>query len=340
VKVFPERLQGELERSTTLPSAFLIAGPERLLVEEACDEVRSAARQQQVSERIRLSAERGFSWNELTQSTETGSLFASTRLVEVRLPTGKPGADGGKALRQWFEQPRDDVLMLICDQWELAQEKSAWFKVVEQHGVFVPCWSVKPARLPDWISQRLKSRGLTADKETSRYLARRLEGNLLAAAQEVERLALLMPGEHLSLEQVRQAVADHARFDSFRLVELVLAGQPGAALRCIRGLKESDTPQPAVLWALGNELNLAAQIAARSSNESIQAIFKEFRVWSSRQGPIQALIHRHGAARLKLAMARLSRLDRISKGQLQGNFWIELEQLCTELASEASGIAA
>ena len=340
MKIFPERLPEALAGARPLAPVYLIAGPERLLVEESCDAIRRAAREQQIAERIRLSAEGRFDWDELNRSTETGSLFATTRLVELRLPTGKPGNEGGKAIRAWLESKRDDILLLICDQWELAQEKSAWFKAVDRAGVYVPCWQVKPDRLAQWISYRLKSRDLSADGDTCRYLAVRLEGNLLAAAQEIERLALLMPGAHLTLEQVRQAVADNARFDSFRLVDLVLAGQTGAALRCIRGLKEGDTAAPAVLWALGRELETAAQVAVRSASEPLAKIFRDLRVWSSRQSAIQACVNRLGARRLNQAVTTLSRLDCIAKGQTEGDFWLELERFCTRLASTPAPRAA
>ncbi|MEM7055036.1 MAG: DNA polymerase III subunit delta, partial [Pseudomonadota bacterium] len=134
MKVFPERLPETLNRAGSLVPVYLIAGPERLLVEESCDAIRRAAREQQVSERVQLAADGKFKWDELFQSTGTASLFASTRLVEVRIASGKPGNEGGKAVREWLDSPRDDILLLICDQWELAQEKSAWFKAVDQAG--------------------------------------------------------------------------------------------------------------------------------------------------------------------------------------------------------------
>lgn len=330
MKLFPERLPEALERG--LAPVYLIAGSERLLVEEACDRVREAARAAGVAERIRLSAEGRFDWNELDRATETGSLFATRRLVELRLPTGKPGADGGKVLRAWVEAGRDDVLLIICDAWELNQEKAAWFKAIDGAGVYVPCWPVKPDRLPQWISHRIRSRGLAAGEDVAGFLAQRLEGNLLAAAQEVDRLALLFPGQTLALDAVRSAVADSARFDGFRLAELVLSGQPGAALRCVRGLRESDAPPPAVLWALGRELEIAREVAHRSAHEPIARVFSALRVWSSRQPAIQACIRRVGPARLDAAMASLGRLDRIAKGRAFGDFWVELERLCVRLS--------
>ena len=335
MKLYAERLPDQLERQ--LAPVYLIAGPERLIVEEAADQVRKACRRQQIEERIRLSADRSFKWDELGQSTETASLFATRRLVELRLPTGKPGTEGGKVIRKWIEDQHDDVLLIICDQWEMQQERAAWVKAIDKAGVYVPAWNVKPHQLPRWIGQRLKSRGLEADDEICRFLAERLEGNLLAAAQEVDRLALLFPDGRLALERVRDAVADSARFDAFRLAELVMTGQAGSALRCIRGLRESDSPEPAVLWALGRELEIALAVARRSRRESPQRVFADLGVWKSRQGPIEACIRRNGERRLGQGVARLSRLDLLSKGQVQGDFWQELERLCVAMARPQRG---
>jgi len=336
VKIQPARLAAELERR--LHPVYLFAGPERLIVEEAADQVRRACRAHDVVERIRLSADGRFDWGDLSRATETASLFATRRLVEIRLPTGKPGTEGGKALRAWVEQDRDDVLMLLADQWELAQEKSAWFKALDAAGLFIAAWAVKPAQLPRWIDQRLTSRGLSADASVARFLAERLEGNLLAAAQEVDRLALLFPGARLTLAQVREAVADNARFDSFRLVELSLTGQAGAALRCIRGLRETEVAPAAVIWAVGREVEVAWQVAVR--RQPAAQTYRELQVWPSRQGPIEACIHRLGASRLEALIPRLSRLDRLAKGQAEGAFWVELERFCVALAQTPGRRAA
>lgn len=330
MKLYPERLAGQLARG--LAPVYLVAGPERLLVEEALDCIRRACREHEVAERIRLEADGRFDWAELARATETGSLFATRRLVELRLPSGKPGNTGGKAIREWLEAGRDDILLVICDAWDMKQEQAAWVKAIVRAGVYVPVWTVKPAQLPRWIGQRLKSRGLEADNAVCSFLAERLEGNLLAAAQEVDRLALLFPRSRLDLEQVRAAVADSARFDSFRLAELVLTGRAGAALRCIRGLREADTPAPAVLWALGRELETALIVARRSARKPAERIFADLKVWRARQNAIQACIHRNGPARIERAVGRLGRLDLLSKGQTEGDFWLELEQLCVDVA--------
>lgn len=333
MKVFPDRLAQTL--TGTLPSVLLVAGPEPLLVEESMDTIRRAARSSGVPERVVLDADARFDWSQLTTATETGSLFATQRLVEVNLPTGKPGKEGGAALREWVGESRDDILVVKCNAWEIASEKSVWFKALDQVGVFVPCWSVKPHQLPKWIAARLSDRGLRIDQTGAQFLAERLEGNLLAAAQEVERLALLYPQGHaLSLSELREAVADSARFDAFRLTELVLTGQTGGSLRCIRGLIETETPMPMVVSALARELQIIGAYLALRKTQRPEACFQALRVWPSRQGPIEAAARRLSSDHISQALVELSALDRMSKSNEAHGFWVRLERLCVALSCE------
>lgn len=330
MKVFPEKLPAALERG--LAPVYLVAGPERLLVEEACDAVRRAARRREVSERITLVAGTGFDWGELERATESGSLFAARRLVEVRLPTGRPGRDGAAAIRAWLERGGDDVLLLICDQWTLDQERAVWAREVGKAGVYVPAWQVKAHQLPGWIADRLKSRGLNADPAVCQFLAGRLEGNLLAAAQEVDRLALLFGTGKLQLEQVQQAVFDSARFDSFRLVELALTAQPGAVLRCIRGLRESATPPPMILAALAREVSLLGSYQHLCRRLPPAQAFSELKIWKSRQAALSAAAERLASEEADGILCRLAQLDLLAKGRAEGDFWLELERVSVALA--------
>lgn len=331
MKLFPEKLPQRLGQG--LDPVYLVAGQEPLLVEEACDAVRSAARSAGVSERVVLEADARFDWSELGSATETHSLFASQRLVEVRLPSGKPGREGAAALRDWVAQAGEDRLLVKCDAWDMASEKTAWVKALDAAGVYVPCWKVKPQRLPQWLGQRLRSRGLRADPAACRFLAERLEGNLLAAAQEVERLALLYPSGQVGLEEVRSAVADSARFDSFRLVELVFSGQAGAALRCIRGLRESDTPMPLIVGALARELQTIGNFQMLSRQQSAAEAFRTMGVWKSRQQPIAEAARRIRPEVVRAILSRLSELDQLSKSTGRDDFWLRLERLCVALAT-------
>lgn len=336
MKLYPDKLEQRLARG--LDRVYLIAGSEDLLVEEACDAVRRAARGAGMDERVVLEADGRFDWQQLGAATETLSLFASRRLVELRLSTGKPGREGGAALREWVDTASDDILLVKCGAWDLAQEKSAWARALEQAGVYLPCWPVKAHQLPDWIARRLASRGLRADGAASRFLAERLEGNLLAAAQEIERLALLYGRDApLGLDEVRSAVADSARFDSFRLVELVLSGQIGAALRCIRGLRDADTAMPMIISALARELQVVAAFQIRIRTMSEAAAFAELQVWRSRQAAVAAAARRLSPAAVRGAVARLSDLDRMAKSNDRHEFWVALERLCVSLSAAGGG---
>lgn len=338
MKLFPEKLPQRLERG--LDPVYLIAGQEPLLIEEACDAVRRTARSGGVDERVVLEADARFDWNELVSATETTSLFASRRLVEVRLPTGKPGREGGAALREFVGKGGEDILLVKCDDWEMKSEKAAWVKALDDAGVYLPCWKVKAPRLPQWIAARVRNRGLQIDDAGCRFLAERLEGNLLAAAQEIERLALLYPGGRVGVEELRSSVADIARFDSFRLVELVLGGQPGAAVRCIRGLRESDTPMPMIVGALARELQAIGGFQVITRSRSASDAFRELGVWKSRQQALAAAARRLSPQLVRAGLARLSELDQQSKSSGSEMFWLQLERLCVALATNRSELCA
>jgi DNA polymerase III subunit delta len=339
VKIFPEKLTAQLERS--LAPIYFVAGPELLLVEEACDAIRNAARAQGIVERVVIDADARYDWNQLGAAGDNLSLFATRRLIELRLPSGKPGREGGAALREWAGNGSDDVLLIKSQAWELASEKTAWFRDVEQAGVFVPCWSVKPHRLPQWIRQRLAQRGVSADEAACTFLAERLEGNLLAAAQETERLGLLYGrGGQLNLDQLREAVADSARFDSFRLVELVMTGQAGAAARCIRGLAEGDVPMPMIVFALARELQTIEAFQTLCRQMPPARAVAELKLWRSREEAIQSAARRLDPGMVRQALSRLSDLDLLSKSSNKHEFWLGLERLCVGLARNRLETAA
>jgi len=332
MKVFPDKLNTALARGVA--PIYLVAGPELLLVEESCSAIREVARSSGVTERLVINADARFDWDELSLSTETGSLFASRRLVELRLPTGKPGRQGGEALRAWVERGGDDVLLIKASAWEMASERSAWFKAVDQAGVFVPCWAVKPARFPRWLADRLAQRNLQVDQASIAFLADRLEGNLLAAAQEVERLALRHPnGARLDRDALQFAIADSARFSSFRLVEHVLNAEAGAALRCIRGLVQAETPPPLVVAALANELQVLVALQTLLPRTSAQKAFEQLKVWPSRRPMLESAASQLRPAAVRRALADLSGLDRMAKGERADLFWSSLERWCVRLST-------
>ena len=233
----PEQLAGQ-GADTALAPVYLIAGPETLRVLEAADAVRARARAAGIDEREVFDADgRDFDWNQLDASFHAPSLFSARRLVEVRLPSGKPGKEGGEVISQFCANPAPDVILMItANEWSKAHQ-GKWAEAVNRVGVLSVAWAIKPHELSDWIERRLRSRGLRAEPAAVQRLAERVEGNLLAAAQEIDKLVLLADGQTLDVERMESLVADAARYDVFRLVEATFSGQPQAVLRMLAGLR-------------------------------------------------------------------------------------------------------
>ena len=200
----PQQLERQL--SAPAPKVFLVAGPEMLLREEALAAIRRFLKQQGVVEREILEVDKGFDWSQLASAGAALSLFGDTRLIELRLSSGKIGREGGTAVQEWLQSDSADHLLISSEQWDLSSEKTSWAKAVEKHGLYVPVWNVKPERLPAWLNQRLRRHGLQPGPDAVALLSARVEGNLLAAAQEVDKLALILPPGPLSLEAVQAAV--------------------------------------------------------------------------------------------------------------------------------------
>ncbi len=326
-----EQLPGLLQRG--LAPVYLLAGPEPLLVQESRDRVCAVAREQGFLERDVLQVARGFDWSELELAGAATSLFASRRIIDLRLPTGKPGREGAAALTEWCEREQEDLMLVVsCDQWDKSSRNSKWAGVLDRAGVRVDIWPVGPAELPGWIRARMQSRGLQPGREAVMILAERLEGNLLAAAQEVEKLALLKGEGEVTAEDVLQAVADSSRFDAFLLVERVLAGNLADSLRVALGLRRTGVAIQMVTGALYRELRvLEAYVRAKRAGENESAVFRRLNIWRGRQGPMRAAAARVSTASLDDAFGRLSLIDRQSKGQADGDPWHELDRLVCAL---------
>ena len=220
-----------------LKPVYLLAGAEHLLLLEAADALRARARALGYSEREVLEADVHFDWDELARSAAGMSLFAQRRLLDLRLPTGKPGRDGSAALQAYCEAPpADTVLLVTCNEWSKKHE-GAWSEAIERAGAFVPVWPLKPDELPSWLNQRLAARGLTAAPEAIEALIDRTEGNLLAAAQEIDKLALLAGGRKLDAAMLKDLVADSTHYDVFKLADAALSGDAARALRILAGLR-------------------------------------------------------------------------------------------------------
>lgn len=330
----PEQLVAQLESG--LRPAYLIAGAELLRVLEAADAVRAAARAQGITEREVHEAEgnaREPDWNALAASFNAPSLFAARRLVELRLPGGKPGKEGAQVIAEFCANPPADVVLLItANDWS-RQHGGAWSEAIARIGAVAVAWPIKPHELPDWIERRLRARGLRADRDAVQLLADRVEGNLLAAAQEIDKLALLADGGTLDVARMQALVADAARYDVFRLTDAALNGQPAQVSRMLAGLRAEGEQVPGLLGMVIMELQRTTQLArAAARGANLAAEFRAQRVWDSKQPVYRRALQRHPAPRWEGFVAEAGRVDRIAKGREAGDAWQVLERLLLAVA--------
>jgi len=335
----PEQLASQ-PASQPLAPVYLIAGPELLRVLEAADAVRARARAEGIGEREVFDADgRDFDWTQLASSFNAPSLFSSRRLVELRLPTGKPGKEGAQVISDFCAQPPADVVLLItAGEWSKAHQ-GKWADAVARAGVLSVAWAIKPHELADWIERRLRGKGLRAEPAAVQRLVERVEGNLLAAAQEVDKLALLADGQVLDVATMDARVADAARYDVFRLSEAAFSGQPQAALRMLAGLRAEGEAVAALMPILIRELLLTAGLArVNAAGGNLAAEMKSRGIWESRQAPFKRALQRHpDPRRWERFVAEASQVDRMAKGRAEGDPWRALERLLIALA-EAGAI--
>ena len=307
---------------------YVVAGEEPLLIQEALDALRAAARAQGFSERQVLDADKAFDWSQLTQAAASLSLFATRRLIEVNLLTSGPG-DGAATLKELAASPPPDtVVVLIAGELEWKTRQAAWYGALEQAGASLYVEAVKPEQLPQWIAARLKAAGLSASEGAVELLAHRTEGNLLAAQQDVEKLKLLYPGGALDEEQVRHAVADSARFDAFDLTDKVLTGDAAGAVRSLARLREEGVELPALVGAWAWMLRQWALAAAHyAQTRDATGACVAAKIFGPRQAPYLKALPRVPARRVQGWLAQASSID--LKGKATGGEPAAWEELLT-----------
>lgn len=324
-----EQFQKHLAGSALKP-VYLLAGEEHLLLLEAADALRARSRELGYTERDVLDVESNFDWDALARAGASMSLFASRRVIDLRLPTGKPGKDGAAALIEYCDAPPPDTVLLITStQWSKKHE-TAWVAAVQKVGSFVPVWPLKPDEFLRWLGDRMNSRRLKPDRGAIEALAQRVEGNSLAAAQEIDKLALLHGDGPLDGETLEALVADSARFDVFKLVEAALSGDSTRALRIVAGLRAEGEQIPALMGWVLNQLQLVARLAASGGN--LSAAFSAERIWPARQKIYRQAMNRATTEHWQNCLLQAARVDRISKGRGYGDAWNELERLMTAMA--------
>jgi DNA polymerase-3 subunit delta len=329
-----EQLEGHLARE--LRPLYAIHGDEPLLSLEAADAIRARARSNGFSERTVLTAERGFDWSELAASAASLSLFGERRLIELRLPSGKPGPEGAAVIeRVCRDLPPDTLILVMLPRLDRAGQASPWFQALEAKAVLVNVFPVERSRLPEWIAARLARQKQQAKPETLRFLADSVEGNLLAAHQEIQKLALLLPPGELAFEVVREAVMNVARYDAGKLGEAMLSGDRVRLARMLEGLRGEGEAPPRVLWLLAEEIRAVCRVQdGLSAGRPLADICREARVWGdARQALVGKAARKFSRAALLSALEHAAAVDRMVKGIVKGDAWDELLRLGLRFAA-------
>ena len=265
------------------------------------------------------------------------SLFSDKKLIEVQVDSGKPGTEGSKAIQEYLSMESDDILLIVAGKIDKQSQRAKWYTALDQRGAIITVWPVGRREMPSWIQGRLKQRGMSADRDAVALLAERVEGNLLAAAQEIEKLALLASDKHLSVEKIAESVGDSARYNTFGMVDTALAGDARSALKALRGLQAEGNPAPVILWPLSKELRLLidAESAVRKGTSPAIALDR-LGVWRSRINLMQSALTRHNRESLEACLSLNFAADGSAKGYMPGNCWDYLESLVVTLATGTS----
>jgi DNA polymerase-3 subunit delta len=300
----------------TLANVYLVSGDETLLVEETCDAVIAKARTEGFTERSVHHVDGSFKWHELAQDGASLSLFAERKVIDVRVPANKFDKEGSAALREWVaDPPPDNLLLLRTTRLQPRQRSAAWFKDLDKHGVVVLIWPVAPQQLPRWLGERMRLKGLQAEPDALQYLAERVEGNLLAAAQEIEKLGLMGVSSPISVDDLVTVLEDTTRFTPFDLIDAVMAGDGGRVTKVLAGLREEGASLYAVLGAFTSQLRRLGN--TRGMPQERQRLVRQF------QDRVRDI---------PLVLAECAVVDRQGKGQGLADAWVSLERLLLRLS--------
>lgn len=333
MKISANQIQSRLDQS--LLPCYLVSGDEPLLVQETLDAIRAAARRQGYGSRELFVQSTGFDWSELASAGGNLSLFAEKQIIELRLPTGKPGVKGSAAIADFAGRAGNDILFLVsAPKLDRSGAKAKWVKSIDDHGGVIQIWPIDSRELPGWIASRMKQVGLTPDRDAVRLIADRVEGNLLAAQQEIEKLRLLHGEGGVTAADVDAAVADSSRFDVFKLVDAAVAGNATRAIRILNGVCSEGVEPVIVMWALARELRTLATLAdSVASGASLSAAMGKARVWKNRQGIVRACIGRHPPTDFYRLLKATRDADAAAKGQKRDDPWRLATRIVLDLSS-------
>jgi DNA polymerase III subunit delta len=331
--ITPQQLNQQLKIATN--KLFVIAGNEPLCNMQCLDAIRQNARQQGAEERIHFTVERNFNWQVIKNFNQSISLFSTHRILEISIPNGKPGHDGAAALTELANQATIDTTIIIClPTLEREAKNSIWYGALLKSGIIIDVKDIPLDKLPNWISQQLTLQKQSTDSASLAFIAQQVEGNLLAAHQEIQKLALLYPEGEISSDKIKAAVLNVARFDAFQLGEAMLEGDALRTARILQGLiDEGEQPisiMNPLLWLLRPLLRLKL---AQSKGDNLNQAMTSARIFGDRQLLMKQALNRLSLRQLEAAMIKMTEVDKIAKGVMLGDAWLEISRLCFGLAS-------
>ena len=332
MKLRAEQLTAHLDKS--LAPLYIVSGSEPLLMQESCDAIRAKARALGFSERKVMHVDKKFDWASLSGALNEMSLFCDKQLIELLMPTGKPGQAGAKVLKAIAQDlPADKLLMVVTEKLDAGTQKSVWFKTLESAGTFIQIWPVSDEQMPRWLQSRLQNRGLSTDNMGIQLLSERVAGNLLAANQEIEKLLLLHGPGKITADDIADAVSNSSRYDVFALVDAALRGDGKRVVRILDVLQGEGTEAILVLWALARECRALANIAyGQARGDDLSSLYRQNQIWQTRIPPIQQALKRHSIPSLQFMLRQARQLDELVKGARKGNPWLALRDLSLMLA--------
>lgn len=333
MNISPNQLRTALQKR--LLPCYFVTGDEHLLVQESLDAIRAAARERGFGAREVYVAGAGFRWEELAAAAGSLSLFADKRLLELKLPTGKPGREGSSSIVDLLGKMGDDLVFVVtAPKLDKKAMTAGWVREIGARGGIVQVWPVDVRELPKWIGGRMRLNGLDPDEDAVRLIADRVEGNLLAADQEIQKLRLLLGEGAVSATDVDAAVADSSRYDVYKLTDAAVAGDAARALRILGGLREEGIEPPLIVWALARELRVLARLASDvAAGAGLGAAMQRERVWRNRESIVRACIARHAPGDLYRLLQLARRVDAATRGRLSADPWQLAAELVYGLAS-------
>ena len=337
MRIKPEQLKSSLQKK--LMPVYFLTGDEPLQLAELADAIRQSAKDSGFENREILSVDHSFQWHELAFAADSLSIFSDKKVLDLRLPSGSPGIEGSKALINYCERiPEETILLITAGKVSSSTFKAKWMDAIDKKGVIIQVWPLDGQDLLRWLDHRMQQRGISTDNEGLRILASRIEGNLLAAAQEIEKLYVLYGTGKLSNQQIFDVVADSSRYDVFKLIDAVLSSDINRILKILTALRSEGIAAPIVLWALTREARTLIKIkTALSQGQNKETVFTANQIWDKRKQLINNALNRLNDSQLNTILVLSAKADRQIKGQEQGDIWELMLVICLKFTSIEMG---